>query len=205
MRRHSRGLAVLSAVLMLALIAGPATAADRGTASDASGDATSYDGRTLFEGLFFGIGPVADEFPELASAPAQPPQALVGAVDQVVSRMERLQPRFFDRFAATMTSGDRPAVERELERAQQLMARAVMIEFERRAPEGQVGADCIVFWVAGAITLAVAGNVAYAVNAVRAGNVAWTVNWVFAAASNNMDASIEREMWVDRIAGRLQA
>ncbi len=95
-------------------------------ASAASVDVSKYDGRTVFEGIYMGRGPVARALPEvwgkgdiLATLDHKDPQ-LRAQVDRGVTnfmdRMAASDPGFFADFKRDVTSGDPVAVNAALDR-----------------------------------------------------------------------------------------
>lgn len=193
-----------AAVLSAALVSsgGPSFAAGFATqpVSASSAKATSYDGEAVFRGLFFGQGAVAAKFPQLADAQASPPAELNQSIDTLVTQMSATDPAFFDQFGAALTSGKRQRIAKGLESAQDLMAQVVSDRGASMSPDN--GGDCIWAFAVAVVTLAAAGNVAYAVNAVSTGNVAWNVNW-FWSAPNDANTRLQQEQWVNEIAETL--
>jgi hypothetical protein len=95
-----------------------------------STSAPDFDGESLFTGLFLAHGPVAEAHPELPlPQPGRPWEAR--EAEQLTVGMERLAPGFLTTFKADITSGDRLLIDRALESAQSLAARAAR-------PPGQV-------------------------------------------------------------------
>lgn len=91
------------------------------------GAKTPFSGEEMINGLLFGRGPVAAQYPELS------PQTLVNVavpqldaktarvLDSVVARMAQRDPVFFDRFQAAMTSGDHYLIRASIEEAGDLL------------------------------------------------------------------------------------
>lgn len=164
--------------------------------------ASAPNGEAIFRGLFFAQGPVAAKFPALAAADVAPPVELSASLNRLVAELRKNDPTFFDRFGAAMTSGKRHRIAAALSDAQQSMVTVVRERQGSESPQGAAKGDCIWAFAVAVVTLAVAGNVAYAVNAVRSGNVAWNVNW-FWSAPNDSTSKLRQERWVNEIATAL--
>ena len=80
-----------------------------------------YDGETIFRGLFFGVGPVADVLPELWQNPDvdQAREQLESAASRVIAQIRREDDTYFGRFQAELQSRDRLRISRALEAASQ--------------------------------------------------------------------------------------
>lgn len=202
-----RTLPALLAMLLVLALAAPASASGTAAFGGTAEKVTHYDGASIMKGLFFGLGPVGENFPEFADAEASPPQEYIDRVDSIVARVAAHR-GFLTAFAADMQSGNRPMILNALELGQEMLASAILDEFGLTeadlADGGDAGTTCLAFWVAAAITLAAAGNVAYAVNLAYQGNIAWTVNWAF-SIQRDAQSALERDVFVDNIAKRLGA
>jgi len=198
---------VASAAVAAALIASTGSASQAAVptspgASSAVHAASAPDGEAIFRGLFFAQGPVAAKFPRLAAADVAPPAELSASLDLLVAELRKNDPTFFDRFGAAMTSGRRHQIAAALSDAQQSMVTVVKQRQGSELTQGSAKGDCIWAFAVAVVTLAAAGNVAYAVNAVRTGNVAWNVNW-FWSAPNDSTSKLQQERWVNEIATTL--
>ncbi|HMT32416.1 MAG TPA: hypothetical protein PKA99_07290 [Dermatophilaceae bacterium] len=118
-----------------------------------------------------------------------------------MAEMRARDPLFFDRFGSAMTSGKRQRIAAGLQSAQDAMA-AVASSHRGEVSDGRVSGTCVWAFAVVVVTLAAAGNVAYAVNAVRTGNVAWNVNW-FWSSPVDTTSRLNQERWVNEIANTL--
>ncbi len=163
--------------------------------------AKKVSGEEAFRALFFAQGPLAEQFPSLRAQSAKPPASLQPSIDNLIAQMRATDAGFFDKFGRDITSGKRARVQNALESAQSLMEKVAVAN--RGGPDQvATGGDCVWAFAVVVVTLAAAGNVAYAVNAVRTGNVAWNRNW-FWSAPNDSTSTLQRERWVDEIATTL--
>jgi SdpC family antimicrobial peptide len=213
-----RSLALLSKGLVAAaLTAAFAACADgRGGAivEPSVRTAKVVDGETLFRGLVFGEGAVAQAVPELWSGrsmenPAWTPaqhEEFEAAKSSIVVGMRRADPAFFGRFGAALQSGDPVRIERALDESRGLFARVVAPHgLPRRKPDDGSGKGACV-------TLAVAANVAAVVNVAAAWNIAYYANAVYTENffwENQYDVastdgpSLQRDQVVALLASRL--
>jgi len=84
-----------------------------------------FDGLTIYRGVMQGRGPVVDRVPELREhvrldrfvTRPELVDAVVTVQDAIVDRMQTIDPAFFDRFGAEMTSGDHLRLRAALEDA----------------------------------------------------------------------------------------
>ncbi|MFF2375181.1 hypothetical protein ACFVUW_12470 [Streptomyces xiamenensis] len=148
------------------------------------------DGQDLFTGLFFGIGPVADdlvagglfagddtgEFAHNATAEGR------AAIAEIVALVEEASPEFFAGFASDVRSGDPRLVEAAVAEAVEELTAVVEVE---QSEDFGSGALCIV-------NVAAAANVAVALNVASVANVLTQVNfWIEAPPANGAGLSQE--------------
>jgi hypothetical protein len=93
------------AVAWLAL-AGPVASARTGPDLDHGG----YDGRTLMLGLFFGLGPVAEQYPNLALTRVDDTPENRTQLGDAIAELERRSPGQLAGFRSAMYSGDRDVI-----------------------------------------------------------------------------------------------
>lgn len=199
----------LLVVLLLLTASMPASA--KMTSAEPASRAKVYDGVTLFRGLAFADGPVAQLFAATAQAGDASPSA-DAVIDRLVSRMSEMDPDFFTGFALQIQSGDRVAIRSAIESAAGLAGRAAIDEFGPGSAnvDGGSGGDCI--FIAGAIVAIVAGVVTVVidvtaftvVNLVVTGNVAVNVDYFFAMTDGG-STPLNSDAWVDDIARTLRA
>jgi len=152
----------------------------------------TYDGETLFRGIFFAQGPVADQFPEIWKD-----QQNIDFVEQMNTRqvresatafmagMRAKDPTFFDRFASDIQSGNPVLVDDALQYAaklgqtvgQELIEKANlpknMSAAEKMRMIGRGRGDCGVTII---VTFAFAANIAVTVNIAAGANAVWNSN-----------------------------
>jgi SdpC family antimicrobial peptide len=197
------------AVVLLLTTSVPASA--RMTAAQDAPRAVIYDGVTLFRGLAFADGPVAQLFEATAQAGDASPSADV-VIDRLVARMGETDPDFFADFAAQIQSGDRVAIRTAVENAATLAGRAAIDEFGPGSANGDGGAggDCIfiagaiVAIVAGVVTVVISATALTVVNLVVTGNVAVNVDYFFSMSEGGA-TPLNGDVWVDDIARTLRA
>ncbi|GAB2926602.1 hypothetical protein GCM10027028_26410 [Streptomyces sundarbansensis] len=179
---------------------GPVSASAATGNTPAVSAATPVNGETLYEGLFFGQGPVAKAHPDLTLARGKTSSAESAEVaDTVVDVIKAKDSTFFDRFGSEMQSGNEVRVNRILTEASQNTVGAMRSEYGAPAKaEDNLGAQCVVL----VVVLGV-GNVVYFVNAYESANVAYQVNWVDSVSPKAGD-TISRERWVHQAAGELK-
>ncbi|MFE9236853.1 hypothetical protein [Streptomyces sp. NPDC007007] len=192
---------VMGTVAAVALAGlGPVSASAATGNTPAASAATPVNGETLYEGLFFGQGPVAKAHPDLTLARGKTSSAESAEVaDTVVDVIKAKDSTFFDRFGSEMQSGNEVRVNRILTEASQNTVGAMRSEYGAPAKaEDNLGAQCVVL----VVVLGV-GNVVYFVNAYESANVAYQVNWVDSVSPKAGD-TISRERWVYQAAGELK-
>jgi SdpC family antimicrobial peptide len=192
-----RSLAVLLAVTLLAASGGTSlvsAAGDDGVRQLRAHKAVSYDGETLYRGLVFGQGPVAQLFPELAQTPTASPEA-AAAIDRLIKRMSELNPSFFARFAGSVQSGDRVRIRSALEDADAVTKEAIASLGGSLAASGNARGDQV------EITIFVFEILAIAVAVVAVVDVAVVV--APAGAAVQEQTTLARTKWSDKIARAL--
>ncbi|WP_010496580.1 hypothetical protein [Paenibacillus elgii] len=78
---------------------------------------TQYDGETLYRGIVFGQGPVAQLLPEYFNKQALEQASSEDAkktVDFIIQKMKSMNPDYFDEFSKAVYSGNRLAIDRQL-------------------------------------------------------------------------------------------
>lgn len=111
--------------------------------------AAGYEGRTLYQGIFLGHGPVADAIPEVRDhmkleyfiTDAGTRQELLAYYDEILDGIEKIAPGYFQDFAAVVQSGDHVAIDAELQRAAELTLEAVERTAEYQAAIARLNAD----------------------------------------------------------------
>lgn len=130
--RRRRVRASLS-VLCLSSLGLVACANDVGRITEVAPQA-QYDGRTLYRGIVLGAGPVAEELPpirrlmagvKLATDPAAT-ERLTQFHDRLIASVDALEPTFFGRFEAAMTSKNHLRIQRMLREASELTLSAIL-------------------------------------------------------------------------------
>lgn len=119
MRQRDRStLTQLTAIVLCAVISGGTIPA--GAAVPSASRVPSYDGETMFRGLYFGTGPATGLFseiweskPELLRGGAVSPE-FSALQDRILGRIRTGDPTFFQRFEAGLRSGNHIRVERTL-------------------------------------------------------------------------------------------
>lgn len=215
-RAIRRRLAVTVLVAMVfVLAAGQGTHAST-TNLRSENPAAGLDGETIFRGIFFGKGPVAELFPELwsHSPRLEPDEAakLAELENRIVERMKSLDPSFFDRFRKAMTSGNHLRIDDGLKEAARLFVKAVHRERIQLVPaDDAMHANCAVavwqFYAAAAYAQTVGVVQAYvagwAIAVVRAVAL-YDVSWKWKTYGDVEPSSrLQAEMLVDAIATRL--
>lgn len=80
-----------------------------------------YDGETLFRGIYFGKGPVAEALPGLGAQKTTAALASPEQQEHVVAFVQNSNPTFFTSFAADVQSGNAARLERSLASASELI------------------------------------------------------------------------------------
>lgn len=97
----------LAAVLLVVGVQGVAQATSRPIFSKAS----EYTAAEYFDGIYFGVGPVAERVPQLHEQRSPGDQAEAAeAAAELRAHIEAESPRFLDTFAAAVVSGDQVVV-----------------------------------------------------------------------------------------------
>jgi SdpC family antimicrobial peptide len=168
----------------------------------------AYDGETIFQGLFFGKGPVAQLFPEIWEDPVikraleQNAEEMNRLIERVITRIHNEDPTFFQRFGREVQSGDHLRVQQALEQGAQRLITALDQEGLLPPKEAALGlqlGQCIVFVIALAVVLVVVVAVAVAV-------VLWL--WLWTPTPElwgvvDRPTELTRDMMVDWVTTRL--
>lgn len=85
--------------------------------ANAASTSVHYDGKTLFEGFFFGRGPVAKLFGSYYKGMPKPTAEAIATQDAWTQQIAQKDPSFFQEFANDMYSGDRARVAEAFEAA----------------------------------------------------------------------------------------
>lgn len=192
MTRHAMVRRPVALMLLAVLAAGcdtsrSLTAPEPGSAASAAAakGAQRYDGTTLFRGLVFGEGRIAKLFPEIWEGSSARDRALTAkqraeieaGKAELVRRMDRVDPTFFDRFAADVQSGSHVRVERAMENGRAVLGRVLE---EVRGEAGAAGEATIQEdeSIAGVtfVALAFALTAAAVVNLMLAANISVAMN-----------------------------
>jgi SdpC family antimicrobial peptide len=172
----------------------PATSSRAGVASP------RYDGESLFRGLFFRQGSVGQRFASLSIAPTAPTGESTAVLDNIVSTMRQLDPKFFNRFATGIQSGNRVSTMAAITNAQTLFADAVAAAYHA-TPITQGTQQGYCFFgpvaVAVALVLVLVGAGAVVVAAVAAAVYLYVYFW---AGPTNAASLLAEEKWVNQIA-----
>ncbi len=92
-----------------------------------------FDGETLFKGLFFGQGPVATRFPEIASrfprmSMTEGDKAFAQFIEWVSDRLRQYDRLFFDRLAAGLQSGNHLTIAATMDQAARIVEKVLQEE-----------------------------------------------------------------------------
>ena len=149
---------------------------------------TPIDGEVLFRGLVFGEGAVAKIFPEIwggkeiddPSWTTEQRDAVVTTKTALIADMRTADPQFFDRYAASLQSGDRLRIERTLDESATLFQQVAAARLSTQGV-GQRDATgtCLAGLVAVFVVAVATINVAGALNFVVAANFAVAANLVY--------------------------
>jgi len=155
----------------------------------------------LFRGLFFRQGPVAQQNPGLAIAPATPTGQGAVVLNTLIAKMRQMDPRFFNRFATGIQSGSRLRILAAIKDAQLVFDKAMVATYHAQPASksgGQVG-YCffgpIALAIAAVVVLVLAG--AGAVVVVAAAAAVYVYFW---APASDPASRLAQEKWVNRIA-----
>jgi SdpC family antimicrobial peptide len=165
-----------------------------------------FDGASLMRGLYFGLGPVAQEYSQLVMVQVEGEEH-APTVDLLLADVEQLEPGFFDRYAAAMYSGNQVEIQYANEDAARLLHTAATARYPdmETTEVGDGRGMCI--------NIALVVNAAVVVNAAAAVNIfaAWAVSIYrhvqFWAASprepESQPGGLTYERWVDEVAATL--
>lgn len=82
--------------------------------------AVPYDGLTLYRALFFGVGPLAAKIPTIRKSAPYFPAEYKSLEGEMTKYIQRKDPKFFERFAGDIQSGDRVKVAAAIKSANKL-------------------------------------------------------------------------------------
>ncbi len=85
-----------------------------------------YDGVTLYRGLFFASGPVAGKISTLGKVSRYFPPEYKSLENPIIKYIQEKDPKFFDRFAQEIQSGDRVRVAAEIRSTNKLQREALL-------------------------------------------------------------------------------
>lgn len=164
------------------------------TAQSETATEQTFDGQTVFRGLFLGEGPVATAHPELQRVPmVSSTEGSEAWKDDLINDISQADPAFFERFGEAIQSGSRPAIQEASTEASAATVEALETRYGQPATQGDMGADCffgpVAVAVAVVVTAAVLLNVAYGYNYVEA-----------AARSADQEKGLAQERWIDDVA-----
>jgi SdpC family antimicrobial peptide len=141
----------LAAVLLVVGVQGVAQATSRPIFSKAS----EYTAAEYFDGIYFGVGPVAERVPQLHEQRSPGDQAEAAeAAAELRAHIEAESPRFLATFAATMRSGDQVAIRAALIEGAERLAAAHQL-YHARGGDAMPAAPCNLAACALAVALAV--------------------------------------------------
>jgi SdpC family antimicrobial peptide len=197
MNRHLRPLALFVTITFVAgcLIA-PTDDSFRASAEPKA--LAVYDGETLFTGLFFGVGPVAAQFPEvwdrMPSREARLSLEARAFQQRLLARLRDHEPDFFGRFETAIRSGNHFQVERMMVEAS-----------EKLAHDPEVNSKIDPYLPAPVLVLLVAVVVVVALLIIDDGGPAHTRGLEPEALTPGAQRMppLQREMWIDLIVTRL--
>lgn len=205
MYRRGKILATLVAVTALLLsgasasYAAPATAQSGHSPSVAAApEPAAYDGEALFRGLLLGEGPVAEQFPELVLVEVTADRAAAQSEvsDRIVDAIRATDASFFDSFGDAVTSGDRIRVDQAVQSANDILETVFTEEFDVSAGLDDGSVDSLVFVAVAAVAAVVVVHAAVNLTMVA------TVE-VETIGGSDPTVMLDRERWVDRVAGEL--
>ena len=193
-------IAVVAAGTSLAYALGPSVAWASGgstTAPAASAPLLRYDGETLFRGLFFRQGPVAQRLPNLSIAPRAPAGQEIATLDTLIAKMRQTDPQFFNRFATGIQSGNRVKVLAAIKDAQTVFDNVLTAAYHARAVVNPDTGDCLFLAAVLAVVLVVAGAGVLVVVVAGAAVLVYVYFW---APVTNSASRLAEEKWVNQIA-----
>lgn len=139
-------------VTLVLLTALTLAACDSGT-SAVPPSKKSFDGKTLFKGLYFGDGEAAGEFSyiwnhhlvveELSGMSADQIGEVRLIQKDVIAWIDQGQPDFFDEFSAALTSGDHLLIQAQLKKSSELIETALSAVTELTTADLRKGPDSI--------------------------------------------------------------
>jgi SdpC family antimicrobial peptide len=142
------------------------------TSPNATPSAKTFSGQELFSGLYFGQGEVSEMLPEVWQHPevtalkAQDgvPAKLKAVSQDLIKKIDQVNPDFFKNFAAGMQSGQHLKVQKTYEEGLKIIGSTMVV----RSPTGEenLNAKACVLVVCVVAVVAVAYNVAVAASAV---------------------------------------
>lgn len=199
--RHRRKALVLLISLGFLLPAFPQVTANAADAK-ATKPVTAFDGETVFRGVFFGRGPVAERLNQVGKPPTE---QLANVEQDVIRTLREGDATFFDHFATEMQSGDDFRVKDELDSVRPI-ATAALAKVLGMEPSDLANAinqptitpQCFF----GPIFFAVAGAVVFVVSA----GGAFTITFFFfssgvqsAASATSSPSSLERDKAIHKL------
>lgn len=203
LRRPSKRL--LATLLAFGLTVGLFAIAPLGSSSPASAD-ERYDGETLFEGLYFGIGPVAEHFPDIEEAMAERREAseeedglLRDLEGRLLRAVHEADEGFLGRFEEGIQSGDHVAIESLLEEGTALLDHAAGQVWETETELiDRIDREGTGIWWAYAMYL----HQIKVINSYDARYAIWFINWAWADLEDDQ-SRLQREQWINDIAEHL--
>jgi SdpC family antimicrobial peptide len=120
-RRLSSGLALLLALTVTITFIDRAYSVPAATVQK-----TPYDGLALYRGLFFASGPVASKIPTIQKAAPYLPADYKNLEGQITKYILSKDPKYFDKFANDIQSGDRVRVADAIRRTGKLQREAML-------------------------------------------------------------------------------
>jgi SdpC family antimicrobial peptide len=161
---------------------------------------TRYNGETLFRGLFFRQGAVAQRYGSLSIAPTAPTGQSTAVLDTLITTMRQLDPQFFSRFATGIQSGNRVSIMAAITAAQTLFAKAIVTAYHAQpvtngSQQGYCFFGPIAVAIAAVLVLVLAG--AGAVVVVAAAVYLYVYFW---ARPQDSASLLAEEKWVNQIA-----
>lgn len=161
-----------------------------------------YDGDTLIRGVFFGLGPAAQQYPKLVLGAIAEPGRNAAIIPRLFTAAEQTAPGFRERFASAMYSRDRVRIQRTVLDTGDILFAALLalypdLEDDLTAAGGTQGTATLL-WILNVI--AVAAQAAAAAQAVVV--VEFVAFW-FKDPSAPKDNQLRLERWTDLVATTL--
>ena len=159
--------------------------------------AAHYDGETLYRGLYFAQGPVAELFPDVPRPTTS--AARTAAINAIVNRVRTQHPEFFAEFALAMQSGNRVKIRAALDNADAVTREAVRSLGVANATSGRSNGECIEINIFGFEVLVVF------LEGVAVVDTAAVLEAFFflTPQEGSQQAPLARSQWIDRIAKTL--